>query len=159
MTEKDFISKINTHEGIIQKLLYLYVTDPDDKQDLYQEIVFQAWKSIGRFKGDSKFSTWLYRLSFNTILTFNRKASRLPKGKYNEAMPVHEPIAESSSNSQRLLQVIKALNDVDKSIITLHLEEYKNEEISDMLGITKSHLAVKLHRIKEHIKAKLNPHG
>ena len=73
------MEKVKEHEGIINKLLYLYVDSKEDKRDMYQEIVLQAWRSIGRFRGDSKFSTWLYRVGLNTVMTFNRQEKKMTK--------------------------------------------------------------------------------
>ena len=159
MTEEIFLTRIKEHEGIINKLLYLYVDVAEDKKDLYQEIVLQAWRSIHRFKGDSKFSTWLYRVSLNTVITFNRKEKRLPQSSMNEAPDVPSHVSEQSERSMQLASAIRALNDIDKSIITLHLDDYSNDEISEMIGITKNNVAVKLHRIKEDLKKKLKGNG
>ncbi len=68
--QDQYISLIQQHEGILHKVIKLYVDDDEDKKDLYQEVLLQAWKSFGSFKGDSAFSTWLYRVCLNTVLTF-----------------------------------------------------------------------------------------
>ncbi len=73
MSESEFIEAIQAHAGIIHKILYLYLDDKEERMDMAQEIQLQAWKSIGRFKGKSQFSTWLYRVALNTVFAFNRK--------------------------------------------------------------------------------------
>jgi DNA-directed RNA polymerase specialized sigma24 family protein len=73
LSEKDFLLQLKQNQGIIYKLESLYYTSDEDKKDLYQEIVLQALKTYPAFRGDAKFSTWLYRLSINTILTLKKK--------------------------------------------------------------------------------------
>jgi len=154
LSETDFIKAIQEHSGIIHKILYLYVDDPEDKRDLKQEIQLQAWKAKDRFRGDSLFSTWLYRVALNTVLTFNRK-NRIKSTDLGKAGELIQPVKEPSEQSAILLRAIKSLNDVDKAIITLHLEDYDNGEIAEITGLTKNNVGVKLHRIKEALKKKI----
>jgi len=156
LKEKEFIKLIQAHSGIIYKIIYLYVDDSEDKYDLKQEIELQAWKSIGSFKGHSLFSTWLYRVALNTVLTFHRK--KRIQTDVLEDFDRPQETEEKSENSELLLTAIKMLSDVDKTIITLHLEDYNNEEIADIIGLSKNHVAVKLHRIKENLSKKLKGH-
>jgi len=155
LTEKEFITAIQNHTGIIHKILYLYVDDPEDKRDLKQEIQLQAWRAQDRFRGDSQFSTWLYRVALNTVFTFNRKRKISSTSLDSAAEPIHHP-AEKTERSELLLRAIKNLNDVDKTIVTLHLEDYDNGEIADITGLSKNNVGVKLHRIKEALRKKLN---
>ncbi|MEQ8926705.1 MAG: RNA polymerase sigma factor [Fulvivirga sp.] len=159
MNEELFLSKVKEHEGIINKILYLYVDTQEDKKDMYQEIVLQAWKSMSRFRGDSKFSTWLYRVGLNTVMTFNRKESRIQQQPLETSFDLEQPSTEVSDRSLKLMQAIKLLNDIDKSIITLHLEDYSHDEIAEMIGITKNNVTVKIHRIKDELKRKLQANG
>ena len=156
MDQEEFIRLISKHSGIIHKILYLYVDDPQDKDDLKQEIILQAWSAITRFKGQSAFSTWLYRVALNTVLTFRKKAERTPVNK-NERMATEMTLEEHVAHpqSERLYRAIKQLNDIDKSIITLHLEDYDHREIAEITGLTKNNVTVKLHRIKHHISTVL----
>lgn len=154
MRESDFIEAIQKHSGIIHKILYLYIDDPEDKQDLHQEIQLQAWKAVSKFRGDSQFSTWLYRVALNTVLTFQKK-KRIVVAPLVHAPALAEQSKENSELSDLLLRAIKNLSDVDKAIITLHLEEYDNGEIAEIIGMTKNNVGVKLHRIKDVLKKKL----
>jgi RNA polymerase sigma-70 factor (ECF subfamily) len=146
---------IQQHSGIIRKILYLYADNPEDQADLHQEILYQAWKSIDRFQGNSKFSTWLYRLALNTVLTHKRKNNRLKKEPMNEAYDQMGLYPEANDKSDLLWNAIKKLGDIDKTLISLHLEDYSNEEISEILGISKNHVAVKLHRIRQQLEKQL----
>lgn len=154
MEEKQFVQLISSHSRIIHKLIYLYVDTAEDKKDLYQEILFQAWKSIGTFRGKAAFSTWLYRVALNTILTFKRRQT-VHSSLDGRVEITQEPKGERSDNSQRLMMAIRQLNDIDKTIITLHLEDYDNGEIADITGLSKNNVAVKLHRIKENLTNQL----
>ncbi|MEM6525962.1 MAG: RNA polymerase sigma factor [Bacteroidota bacterium] len=155
MEETEFLKSVKKHSGIIHKVIYLYVEDAQDKKDLYQEILFQAWKSIHGFKGQSTFSTWLYRVSLNTVLTFKRKETK--RKEIYELSEIHEEeVLVENENSTKLLRAIKELEDINKVLITLHLEDYSNSEIAHITGITKNNVAVKLHRIKESLAKKLN---
>lgn len=156
MEEAQFLALIQQHSGIIRKILYLYADDPDDEADLRQEILYQVWKSVDRFKGASQFSTWLYRVALNTVLTHKRKEKRYTREEMNEA---HQPIytiQEPTDASEMLWHAIRSLHDLDKTIITLHLEDYSNEEIAEIIGITKNNVAVKLHRIRQQLEKKIS---
>ncbi len=156
MTEKDFIAAIKEHIGIIHKILYLYVDDTEDKLDLKQEIQLQAWKSVDKFRGDSRFSTWLYRVALNTVFTYKR-SNRIYTDTLDSEAPIAENKIEQSDQSELLLSAIKRLNDADKTIITLHLEDYSNQEIASITGLSTNNVGVKIHRIKDSLKKKLNP--
>ncbi|CAN5382580.1 sigma-70 family RNA polymerase sigma factor [soil metagenome] len=154
VSEREFINQIESCRGIIFKVIRLYVNNEDDEKDLFQEILFQAWKSYPRFDGRSKFSTWLYRVSLNTVLTFKRRPDKVVTDKNFELLPVE---ADKSYNeeTEALYTAIRELNEIDRMIVTLHLDGYENEEIAEISGLTKNNTAVKLHRIKETLTKKL----
>lgn len=153
--EKEFTDLVNQNRGIIYKVIRLYVNHPEDEQDLFQEIHLQAWRSYERFNGLSKFSTWLYRVSLNTVLTFKRRAVLVkPAEDLENIGGIHEPHTRTEE-SEVLYQAIRELSEIDRMIITLHLDGYENEEIADISGLTKNNVAVKLHRIKEALTKKL----
>ena len=143
--QTDFIKLIQEHNGIIHKVISLYIDNQDDKKDLHQEVLLQAWKSYNNFQGRSAFSTWLYKVTLNTVLTFNkkRKISRnLDKVENIESNQDH------NDDSEVLYQIIKSLGEIDKMLISLHLDGYKNIEIAEITGMTQNHINVKIHRIK-----------
>ena len=154
MKQAQFLDLIESHAGIIHKVIRLYVDHPEDRKDLFQEIVLQSWKSISRFRGESKFSSWLYRVSLNTVLTFKKRSGQNQTVPLEEAQKLKQP---ETSNAQvdMLWRVVYQLNDIDKMVITLHLEGYQNQEISEITGITKNHVAVKLRRAKQEVLNKL----
>lgn len=158
MSETQFLALVQEHQGIIYKLVNLYATDPEEKRDLYQEILLQAWKGYTGFRGDARFSTWLYRIALNTLLTHRRKTKRID---YHEDL---EPVAGSidadpakEEQRKRLYKALRSLNETDRAIVTLHLEGYDNTEIGTIMGISAGNARVKLHRAKQELMNRLNP--
>ena len=156
--EEQFTKLIQGNAGIIHKVLLLYVDDVTERSDLYQEIVLQAWKSYGNFRKDSKFSTWLYRVALNTVFTFNRKESRRPE--MSDLTDVEYQLKSDHSEEKRdkkdqLLWLIKRLDEIDRAIISLHLDGYNNKEIAEITGLKSNHIGVKLHRVKEKLITKM----
>ena len=148
--QKQFVAAIKEDEKIIHKVISLYVDHPEDKKDLYQEILLQAWKSYKNFKGKSKFSTWLYRVSLNTVLGFKRKEKPVEELKL-QSVEVKESGESKKERYEVLYFLIKQLEEVDRMIMTLHLDGYKNQEICEITGMTANHINVKLHRLKAKI--------
>jgi len=150
--QQEFLDQIQAHSGIIHKVIGLYVDLPEDKQDLYQEILLQAWKSYPRFRKEARFSTWLYRVALNTVLTFQRKnQQKLEEARQDLPQVEMKAAAEKQEASELLYLEIKRLNEIDRMIISLHLDGYKNGEISEITGLKINHVNVKLHRVKQQI--------
>jgi RNA polymerase sigma-70 factor (ECF subfamily) len=150
VSEKEFLSQLSAHQNIIYKLVHLYANTEEDKKDLYQEIVLQAWKTFGAFRGEAKFSTWLYRLCLNTIFTIQRKTNRI---EYTDTAKFEETYYTTTGNDEvdRLYKAIRTLPETERAIISLHLDGYDNKEAGAILGITANLVAVKLHRIKQQL--------
>ncbi|CAN5535877.1 RNA polymerase sigma factor [soil metagenome] len=150
MSEKEFLSQLKEHRHIIYKLVHLYANNEEDKKDLYQEILLQAWKSYSAFRGEAKFSTWLYRLCLNTIFTIQKKTNRIEyteTEKYEETFTTHH----TSDDTERLYKAIRTLSETERAVISLHLDGYDNKEISNFLGITPNLVGVKIHRAKQQL--------
>ncbi|HOX82340.1 MAG TPA: RNA polymerase sigma factor [Chryseolinea sp.] len=154
--EKEFTERIDQNRGIIYKVIRLYIHHEDDEKDLFQEILFQAWRSYPRFLGQSKFSTWLYRVALNTVLTFKRRAKLIEPHEDMSRFNAISTLGNRNEESDALYVAIRMLTEIDRMIVTLHLDGYENEEIAEIIGITKNNTAVKLHRIKETLTKKLN---
>jgi len=152
VSEKDFLEQVRENQGIIYKLVGLYASDAEEKKDLYQEVLLQAWKAWPSFRGEAKFSTWLYRICLNTILTQKRKANLVD---YKDSLEAISPSVQHSSIQKEevagLQKAIRQLSETDRAIISLHFDGYDNSEISGILGITANHVAVKLHRSKQQL--------
>lgn len=153
--EKEFIRLLNEHQRIIHKVCNLYMDAHADREDLFQEITLQAWKAYAGFRGDAKFSTWLYRVALNTAITFFRKEKRKPDIYTTETIPeygtgeTYDPIEEQV---KAMYAAIGDLSKIDKAIVMLYLEDYNYNDIGEMMGITANNVAVKMNRIKTKLK-------
>lgn len=154
--EEEFIEMINMHRGILYKVCNLYCKDPEDKRDLFQEMVLQIWRSLKSYRKDSKVSTWMYRVALNTAITNFRKESRRPGrlaiSETELQIPDITDLAERSENQSLLKEAIEQLNAIEKAIIMLYLDERSYEEIASILGITRTNVGVKLNRIKSKLE-------
>lgn len=152
MREEQFLEQVRQHQGVIYKLVGLYAADAEEKKDLYQEILLQAWKGWPSYRQEAKFSTWLYRICLNTILTQKRKPQRID---YKESLETVAPAVQSSvvrdEDVKRLRMAIRRLSEIDRAIITMNMDGYENAEVADMLGISNNHVSVKLFRIKQQL--------
>jgi len=147
--QQKFLDLVQVNKGIALKVIHLYADNAVDRQDLYQEILLQAWKAYPRFLGKSKFSTWLYKVSLNTALTYRRSVAREgPKRDLEESDAVIHP-EPRQNQKQQLLWAIRQLPEANRMIVLLHLEGYGNEEIAEVTGLKTNHVGVKLHRIKQ----------
>jgi RNA polymerase sigma factor (sigma-70 family) len=157
LSESEFLSLIKANQGIIYKLTGLYAADAEEKKDLCQEIICQAWKGWPSFRKDAKFSTWLYRISLNTILTQKRRKKII---EYREDLDSITSSVEQGTieqeNSRRLQMAIRELVETDRALISLHLDGYENGEIAEIVGISANNVGVKLHRIKNQLTKILN---
>lgn len=153
-SEKEFISLLNQHQKIVYKVCNLYMDRHSDREDLFQEITLQAWKAYGNFRGDAKFSTWLYRVALNTAITFFRKEKKKPETFSTDILPEHrdEPDSLIEEQVKAMYAAISDLSKIDKAIIMLYLEDYSYAEIGEMMGITANNVAVKMSRIKIKLK-------
>jgi RNA polymerase sigma-70 factor, ECF subfamily len=154
LQQAQFIELINQHQQIIHKVCSVYVNNPVERQDIFQEVLLQAWKSVDNFKGNAKFSTWLYRVALNTAITFYRKEKKSPLVNAFTSLPevADEVDASKIEQSQFLYAAIADLNNIDKALVLLYLEDYSYDEIGEIMGITANNVAVKMNRIKTKLK-------
>ncbi len=154
----EFMEQVQANQGIIRKLVGLYADSEEQRKDLYQEILLQAWKGYPSFRGDAKFSTWLYRISLNTILTAQRKQNRIDYRDTVEDASLTEESDPVKNEDKRLLrQAVRRLPEIERAIVTLHFDGYSNPEIAEMMGISINNATVKLHRIKNQLITQLQP--
>ncbi len=152
MSEAQFLEQVRQNQGIIYKLVGLYANDTEEKKDLYQEILLQAWKGWPSFRQEAKFSTWLYRICLNTILTQKRKPQRIAyKDSLEKISPAVQNNVVQNEDVVRLRMAIRQLPETDRAIISMNIDGYDNAEVAAMLGISGNHVAVKLHRIKQQL--------
>ncbi len=154
--EREFLEIIKNNQGIIHKVCNIYCDDQDDRDDLFQEIVAQLWKSYPSFRKESKFSTWMYRVALNTAITSFKKTKRRPDQSRltyeNFQIKDENYDTETEDNIKLLHRAVSQLTGVEKSIILLFLEDKKYEEIAEITGITQNYVRVKMNRIKKKLK-------
>lgn len=160
MGEKEFINLINTHQGLIHKVCIMYENDPEVRNDLFQEIVFQLWKSYGTFRGEAKITTWMYRIALNTAISGFRKQSR--NVKTEDLKELHFDISDHWADDreedlQRLQRAISQLSDIERAMIMMALEEVPYDEIAETIGITQNNVRVRMNRIREKLKKIMCP--
>lgn len=153
MNETAFLNLMAEHQGIIHKICRLYRDSREDREDLFQEITFQLWKSFPSFKGNSLISTWLYRIALNTAIASYRREK--PTIDYVETLPEfsEEPQNEELIlRQERLLTAMKQLSESEKAIIALYLDDLSYLQIAEILGISENNVGVKINRIKTKIQ-------
>lgn len=159
--QAEFLEKIENHKGMIFKISKMYVDGREDREDLFQEIVFQLWRSYQNFEGKSQFSTWLYRVSINTALTFlNKEKKKTDNATLYENIDIaEENTDEKEIQLQLFYKAVHELNPVEKALIFLFLEGQNHREISENLGISEVNARVKLNRTKEKLQQIIKKYG
>ena len=157
--EKSFINLINEHQGLIHKVCILYESDKEARNDLFQEIVLQLWKSFHTFRGDSKITTWMYRIALNTAISGLRKQKRSLSTE--ELAERHLNIKDTGSddneeNIQKLHRCIRQLSEIERAMIMMALDEIPYEEIAETIGITQNNVRVRMNRIREKLRKLMN---
>ncbi len=157
--EKDqFVQLMDEHKGIILKICRTYCTDPNDREDLAQEIMYQLWRSIERFDKDQRFSTWMYRVALNVAISFYRKVQSKKElisfSDDTEVADMPDNKEEIETDLGQLQTFINELKELDRALMFLYLESKSYREIADILGITETNVATKINRIKDKLKQK-----
>jgi len=160
-SEHNFVELLEKHQNIVHKVCRLYTNNYDAHNDLFQEITIQLWKAFPKFRGDSKFTTWMYRVGLNTAITLYRKSKRRIKTQEFDAIQFKISAEEYDSTEEEQLklmyQAVHQLNDIEKALVFLYLEDKDYREISDTLGISEVNARVKMNRVKKKLKTILNP--
>lgn len=160
--EKEFAKLIKDNQGLIIKVSRLYTNTLEDEQDLFQEIVLQLWRSYDSFKGQSKISTWMYRVALNTAITLFRKKTKSPKtdeltdSHYHDFIEIDD---EKHQDISVLYKVIKMLPNVERAIVTMYLDDLPYRDIAENLGITEVNARVKMNRLKKTLKQLMEKHA
>ena len=160
-TEKSglFLSLIQSNKGIIYKVANSYCKNVEDRKDLVQEIIIQLWKSFDNYNEKFKYSTWMYRISLNVAISFYRKENtrkRLSNSLTEEIIHFtgNDSLEDKESDLGILQQMILQLQDLNKALMLLYLEEKSHKEISQIIGISETNVATKINRIKNVLKQK-----
>ncbi|WP_439183589.1 RNA polymerase sigma factor [Carboxylicivirga taeanensis] len=163
--EELFNAIVADNQQRIRRICSYYNTNTDDRKDMYQEILLNIWKSLSNFRNDSSINTWVYRVAVNTALSYNSKSYKHLKLIVNAGTENLCAIIDDYERDQKLLEEqrleriqneLNTLSVIDKALVSLMLEGLSMKEISDIIGISEANVKVKIHRIKNHLKNKLN---
>jgi RNA polymerase sigma-70 factor, ECF subfamily len=157
--KKEFTRLLKENQGIIHKICNIYFYNRLDIEDYFQEIIIDLWKAYPSFKGQSKFSTWMYRVALNSAIDLLRKEKTQPQLFKLSQTEFEIPDNQTKTNSdkeEKLYRAINLLSEVEKAIIILYLEDYSYREISEIVGISETYTGVKINRIKKELQKKLN---
>lgn len=150
--EKDFKQLLEDNKALIIKIAAVYFSDPEDQQDLVQEIAIQLWRSFPRYDSNYALSTWIYRIALNTSITYLRKQKTRQKhmSRLADEKTIISWNEEDNSKEylKELYRLIENLNPAEKALIILHLDSRSNEEVASIMGISKSNVSTRLNRIK-----------
>ncbi len=159
--EHQFVTELESNQNIVHKVCTLYTNDQDSHKDLFQEITIQLWKAYPKFRGDAKFSTWMYRIALNTAITLYRKTKNRVLTQDYESVIFKIKADEYDETEEQQLKLmykaVKELGDVDKALVFLYLEDKNYTEIAETMGISEVNARVKMNRIKTKLRTILNP--
>jgi RNA polymerase sigma-70 factor (ECF subfamily) len=159
--EQLFVKQLSENQNIVHKICRLYTHNKEAHNDLFQEISIQLWKAFPNFRGESKFSTWAYRVALNTAITMYRKSTKSIQTSDYENFSYYIKSEEYDDEVEEQLKLLykslQMLNDIDKALVFLYLEDKDYTEISQTLGISEVNARVKMNRIKTKLKNILNP--
>ncbi len=159
--ENKFVKELKDNQGIIHKICRAYTKGEAQHKDLFQEISIQLFKAYPKFRGESKFSTWMYRVAINTAISLYRKKKRQIKTSeiFDNLKELEYKGYDDTKDKQveLLYQAIGSLNDIDKALVLMYLEDKPYTEISQVLGISEVNARVKMNRAKTKLKNILNP--
>jgi RNA polymerase sigma factor (sigma-70 family) len=160
-TETAFLQNVNLHKGIIYKIAKVYASSTEDQDDLMQDMIAQLWKSFGAFREESTFKTWMYRVCLNTALTHVKRSVKKKIWKTDNALPdiPQEDKSDAVEKKEVMYKLIQALDDIDKALILSYLEGFSGEEIARNMGFTEANVRVRLLRIKQKLKHKIDRYG
>lgn len=148
--EKEFLSLIERNRGLISRVCYMYSSDKETFSDMYQETLLNLWQGIGRFRGDSNISTWIYRVTLNSCISYFRQNHRHDHTQSIDSLyEFAEEVSTRNADVKEMYEMISRLKKLDRAIILLWLDEKSYEEIAVITGLSHNNVAVKLHRIKE----------
>ena len=166
--EIQFKTAVEANKDRIYRICCCYVRDEHERRDVFQEVLIHIWEGLGRFEEKSQIGTWIYRIAVNTCLGHIRMQTRRRKvfdGSANvdqETIPdetIHEGAAEAEREINRLYDCINQLLPLEKTLISLYLEDMSTEQMSEVVGISEGNVRVKLHRIKKKLKEMMERDG
>lgn len=155
--EKQFLDLMERHKRMIYKVCYMYATDEHTLADLYQEVALNLWRAFPKFRGESKPSTWVYRVTMNTCITYLRSQKSHPQTvAITLSMAEVLPEVQGKENLRELYALIGRLDRLERALIMLWLDERTYEEIAEILGLSLSSVKMRIHRVKAKLKEMSN---
>ena len=160
MEKEEFVDIISKNQNLLYKIINSYCANPESRRDLEQEILLQLWKSFKRFDGSVKVTTWIYKVALNTAISHYRKDNKRidqPLDVDNSVFTLPDNTYDPRIDEQItiLYKAIDQLSRMDKALMLLYLDNYKQNDIADILGISKSNVATKLYRLKNFLKKQI----
>ena len=155
--QQEFLRLLNEHQGMIRKVCNVYASRPADREDLFQEIIVQLWKAYPSFKGNSKFSTWLYRISLNLAISGRRKQRKELLVSDFAMERVDEVESVLDEQIKQLYNALEQVNEVEKALVLLYLEDKSYAEMEEILGLSQNALRVKMNRVKGKLRKIIKP--
>lgn len=155
LQKRNFIWVVESNHGLIKSLCNAYFVSHEDQKDVFQDIILQLWKSFETFRGESEISTWIYRVSLNTILAKVRKERKRISTESISCSEMTLSNAMADNDTELLNIVLRYLKELDKAIVILYLEGYRNKEIAQILNLTPTNVSTRLSRVKAELKVKL----
>jgi len=146
---------------MIHKVCHVYCHNPGDRDDLFQEIVIQLWKAWPGFRGESRFSTWMYRIALNTAISGLRRNRHqtvyLEPSLFTDSLKDESDTTEKEEKLATLYAAIRRLSELERAMIMLYLEDKTYEEMEEILGVNQNSLRVKMNRAKEKLRRLTKP--
>jgi RNA polymerase sigma-70 factor (ECF subfamily) len=160
--QQEFVQQVYKAQGILFRICKVYAWDAENRNDLWQEMLLQLWRSYPSFRKDSAFTTWMYRVALNTALMYSRKKKKESRALPIDNVPASEVPREEHEDDEGvrvLYECIQELAALDRAIVLLHLEERTNEEIAHILGLNPGNVSVRLTRLKGRLRRALEAKG
>jgi len=152
--KEEFLSLLRSYQGIIHKVNFIYFSVSEDRKDNFQEVVYNIWKAYPALKNKGKIASWIYAIAINTSVSKIRKDSRYAFSGDMESINFlsSDSDMEITIDFQRLLEAIRRLKGVDRSIMLLYLEDYSYNEIGEIIGISSSNVGARINRAKKQLE-------
>ena len=155
--DQEFLEFLNRHQSVLRRVCRIYADSPEDREDLFQETVYQLWRSYPSFRGESSTGTWMYRVALNTAISALRRKTKANLEVALEAglaqVPAPDPSVGEAGRIDQLYRMIRRLNQVDRALVLLYLEDLSYKELASILGLSESNVGVKLNRIKAKLQS------
>ena len=153
--EHFFTKTIKTHDAMIRRICLGYAANPQDLEDLYQDVLVNIWRGLRSFRSESSIRTWVYRIALNTcVSTLRARSNRPSQSSLEDVILVADNSLEKRESVKDLYECIATLNPIDKAIMMMWLDEYSYDEIAETMGLKRNNVATRLHRAKEKLKEK-----